>query len=68
MISIPLPHAHANAEDTKIFKGNTVPSNGFGRRLRALTAAASSFINCVKSNVLRWNWLKLDSSARSCNQ
>ena len=53
MISIPLPHAHANTEDTKISKSNTVPSNGFGRRLRALTAAASSFINCVKSNVLR---------------
>jgi len=32
---------------------DVLPSKGFGRRLRALTAAASSFINCVKSKVLR---------------
>ena len=40
----------------------SLPSKGFGRRLRALTAAESSFINCDRSNVLRWNWPKFVSS------
>ena len=42
-----------------------LPSDGEGKRFNALTAAASSFMNWLKSNVDIVNWLKLLSSDRS---
>lgn len=67
MIFILLLYVYVNIEDIKIFKGNIVLFNGFGRRLRVFIVVVLSFINCVKLNVFRWNWLKLDLFVRSCN-
>lgn len=43
-----------------------VPSSGAGKRLRARTAAASSFMYWERSYGVSEYWLKLESSPKSC--